>query len=69
MRGERGVQSAQGGSNVSDLLEGTAARSRGAKMVACWRELCFSARMRERGGFRGGEEGEPLCLGGAGIGG
>lgn len=36
-------------SNVSDLLEGTKDRSRDAKVVTCWRELSFSARMRGRG--------------------
>lgn len=36
-------------SNVPDLLEGTEDRSRDAKVVACWRELSFSATMRGRG--------------------
>ena len=36
-------------SNVLDLLEGTEYRSKDAKVVACWRELSFSARMRGRG--------------------
>lgn len=33
-------------SNVSGLLEGTEYRSRDAKVVACWRDLSFSARGR-----------------------
>lgn len=31
-------------SNVSGLLEGTEYRSRDAEVVACWRDLSFSAR-------------------------